>query len=171
VRKELRFRLAVVTAGIAACNGRRKNTLNVTSFKRNRRGSLRTRFNRVNTGRRARVGQRRSVRTQVSTRASVRSKHVIERALPTFVNISTPHASINLAVSSQLFTGNLQQLKSRVNDAQLRNLDVRSLNVDSERTGSLERGIPATRINIRRIYSIAGDNRIDRRSTTNKAIL
>src|SRR5699024_161623 len=54
---------------------------------------------------------------------------------------------------------------------QLSNLDVSSLNVDSERAGSLERRVPATRINVRRIYSIAGDNRIDRRSTTHKAIL
>src|SRR5699024_5109674 len=106
-RKELRFRLAVVTAGIAACNGRRKNTLNVTSFERNRRSSLRTRFNRVNASRCAGVSQRRSVRAQISTSASVRGKHVIKRALPTLVNIGTPNTSINLAVIAQLFTGNL----------------------------------------------------------------
>src|SRR5699024_5194980 len=107
VRKELRFRLAVVTAGIAACNGRRKNTLNVTSFKRNRRGSLRTRFNRVNTGRCARVGQCRSVRAQIGASTSVRGEYVVKRALPALVNVSAPNTRINLAVIAKLFARNL----------------------------------------------------------------
>src|SRR5699024_4163082 len=107
VRKELLFRHAGATAGIAACNGRRKNALNVTSFKRNRRGSLRTRFNRVNTGRCEREGQCISVRAQIGASTSVRGEYVVERALPSLVNVGAPDTRINLAVIAQLFARNL----------------------------------------------------------------